>query len=106
MPSLRFRVAATTTDALANRKFAVVPAPGAVLNVWSSCVTATDTWGLSIGDKDVVTNGAVTNIESSTTVVDVDRDHTVINEVIPGGQMFLPVTVTTAMNFLIHLRYL
>lgn len=106
MPSQRFRVAATTADAEATRKFAVIPQPGAVLNVWASCVTATDTFGLSVGDKEIMVNGSVCNIEAATTVVDIDRDQVVINEVIPGGQLFLPVTVTTAMNFLIHLRYL
>lgn len=106
MPTLSFRTAATTTDALSNRKFAVVPGGGAILNVWASCVTITDTFGLSIGDRDIIVNGSLCNIEISTGVVDIARDHIVMNEVIPGGQLFLPVTVTTAMNFIIHLRYL
>lgn len=106
MPSLRFRVSSTTTDALANRKFAVVPGPGAILNVWASSVTTTDTFGLSVGDKEIMVNGSLMNVESAADVIDSDRDHLVINEVIPGGQMFLPVTVTTEAQFLIHLRYL
>ena len=106
MPTLSFRTAATTTDALANRKFAVVPQGGAILNAWASCVTITDTMGLSIGDRDICVNGSLVNIEVSTGVVDIARDQVIMNEVIPGGQLFLPVTVTTAMNWIIHLRYL
>ena len=106
MPSLRFNVSATTTDALANRKFAVVPAGGAILNVWAATVTVTDTFGLSIGDRDIMVNGSLMNIESSADVVDTDRDQLIFNELVRGGQLFLPVTLTTQAQFLIHLRYL
>lgn len=106
MPTLRFRVAATTTDALSNRKFSVVPARGAVLNMWNTVTTTTDTYGLSIGDRDIMVNGSIANIEASADVVDTDRDQTVFNELVNGGQLFLPVTVTTEAHFLIHLRYL
>lgn len=105
MPTLRFRVAATTTDALANRKFNVVPAGGAIANLWASCVTNSDTFSFSIGDRDIMVTSPM-NIEASTTVIDNDRDQLVFNELIGPGQLFLPVTVTTAANFLIHLRYL
>lgn len=106
MPTLSFRTAATTTDALSNRKFNVIPPQGAILNVWASCVTIDDSFGLSIGDRDIITDGALCNIEVSTGVVDTDRDQMVFSEFVGPGQLFLPVTVTTAMNFLIHLRYL
>ncbi len=106
MPSLRFNVSATTTDALANRKFAVVPAGGAVLNLWASTVTVTDTFGLSIGDRDIIVNGALMNLEAAADVVDVARDQLVFNEIVSGGQLFLPVTLTTQSQFLIVLKYL
>jgi len=107
MPSLAFLVAATTTDALANRKFAVVPASGAILNLWATCITVTDTWGISIGDRDIAVDGSIMNIETGVVdVFDVARDQLIFNEVIGGGQLFLPVTVTTNARFLIHLRYL
>jgi len=106
MPSLRFIVPATTTDAMANRKFNVIPAGGAVLNVWATSVTVTDTWGISVGDRDIVVGGSVANVTSAAGVVDVDRDGVVFNEVVEGGQIFLPATLTTDMNFLITLRYL
>ena len=106
MPSLRFRVSATTSDALANRKFAVVPAGGAIINMWVSGVTGTDSFGISIGDRDIMVDGSLISIEVSADVIDVGRDQVVFNEVIGGGQLFLPVTVTTESQFLIHLRYL
>lgn len=105
MPSLRFRTAATTTDALANRRYNVIPPGGAIINMFATCVTATDTMSFSIGDR-VVIDTSVVNIESSTTVVDTDRDQLLFNEVSGPGQMFLPITVTTAMNILILLRFL
>lgn len=106
MPSLSFSVTATTTDALSNRKFAVVPVGGALLNLWASCATATDSFGLSIGDRDIIVNGALMNVEAAASVVDIDRDQLIMNELIGGGQLFLPVTLTTRVNFLIILRYL
>lgn len=106
MPSLRFIVAATTTDAMANRKFNVIPAGGAILNLWGAGVTVTDTFGISVGDRDIMVDGSSLSIEISADVIDVDRDQLVFNETVEGGQIFLPVTVTTAAQFLIHLRYL
>ena len=106
MPSLRFIVPATTTDAMANRKFNIIPAGGAILNVWATSVTVTDTWGLSVGDRDVVVNGSVANVTSAAGVCDVERDQVIFNEEVDPGQIFLPATLTTDMNFLIHLRYL
>jgi len=106
MPSLRFIVPATTTDAMSNRKFNIVPAGGAVLNLWGSSVTVTDTFGLSVGDRDILVDGSVANLTSAAGVVDIDRDQIVFNEIVEGGQIFLPATLTTDMNFLIHLRYL
>jgi len=106
MPSLRFIVPATTTDAMANRKFNVIPAGGAILNVWATSVTVTDTWGLSVGDRDIVVAGSVANVTSAAGVVDTDRDQVIFNEEVDGGQIFLPAVLTTDMNFLIHLRYL
>jgi len=106
MPSLRFIVPATTTDAMANRKFNVIPAGGAVLNLWATSVTVTDTFGCSVGDRDILVDGSVANVTSAAGVVDTDRDQVIFNEVVEGGQIFLPATLTTDMNFLIHLRYL
>lgn len=105
MPSIRFGTA-TTTDALANRKFNVIPQNGAIVNVWGSSVTNGDTFGFSIGDKDIVVNGTELNIEVSADVIDMSRDQLVIDEVVGPGQLYMPVTVTTEAQFLIHIRYL
>lgn len=105
MPSIRFGTT-TTTDALSNRKFNVIPPQGAILNVWGSSVTNGDTFGLSIGDRDLVVNGTELNIEVAADVIDLSRDQLVINEVVGPGQLFMPVTVTTEAQFFIHIRYL
>lgn len=105
MPTLRFGTG-TTTDALANRKFNIIPPGGAIVNVWASCVTNGDTFGLSIGDRDIVVNGTEMNIEAAADVIAVNMDQMIFNEVVGPGQLFLPVTVTTEAQFLIHLRYL
>jgi len=105
MPGLRF-ASATSTDALSTRKFSVVPVGGAVLNLWASGATASDSWGVSIGDRDIFVNGSEVNIEIAVDVVDVQRDQLVFNELIGGGQLFLPVTATAEIQFLINLRYL
>lgn len=101
MPTLKFRTAATIADTLASKQFRDVPAGGAVLNVWLSTVTITDTWGLSIGPRIIAINGSVANIEASTGVVDTARDQVVFNELVPQGTLQMPMTVTTAMNALI-----
>jgi len=91
---------------MANRKFNVIPADGAILNLWGAGVTGTDTFGVSVGDRDIMVDGSLLSIEESADVINVDRDQLVFNEVVEGGQIFLPVTVTTEAQFLIHLRYL
>lgn len=105
MPTIRFGTT-TTTDALANRKFNIIPQQGAVVNLWASSVTNGDTFGLSIGDRDIVVNGTEMNIEAAADVIDIHRDQMVFSEVVGPGQLFLPVTVTTEAQFIVHIRYL
>jgi len=90
---------------MSNRKFNIIPAGGAVLNLWGAGVTGTDTFGISVGDRDIMVDGSLLSIEVSADVIDVERDQLVFNEIVDGGQIFLPVTVTTEAQFLIHLRY-
>lgn len=105
MPSIRQRVAATTANALSTQKFRIVPPVGALLSLWIAGVTATDNYGLAIGNQDIVVQGTTVNIEASADVIDIDRDQIVFQEPIPGGELFMPVTVTTEAQFLIALRY-
>lgn len=105
MAVVRFR-SATSTDAMSNRKFNVIGGNGAILNVWASGVTAADVIGLSVGDRDVLVQGSPINVEASTYVIDIDRDHVVVDEVVEPGQIFMPITATTAVNVLMTIRYL
>ena len=107
MPTITGRVSAVTSDALANKKFNVIPESGAILNVWAAGATKDDAIGVSVGDRDIAVQGTIINIESSADVIDVNRDQVIFNEVVGGGQLFLPVSaVTTELAYLIHLRYL
>ena len=93
-------------DALATRKFNTIPGGGAIINVWASCVTSGDTIGLSVGEKEIMVAATEPNIEGSADVIDISRDQLLFNEVVPSGQMYAPVAVTTALNLQIHIRYL
>lgn len=106
MPSIRLRVSETTGNALATQKFRIVPPLGALISLWIAGATATDSYGLSIGNQDVVVQGTTVNVEASADVIDTDRDQVVFQEQIPGGELFMPVTVTTEAQFLIALRYI
>ena len=104
MPAIKRVNVATTTDALANRKFKVIPPRGALISLFAAGVTAGDTLSLSVGNQEVVVD-AEPNIEASADVVDTDRDAILVNERVPGGELFLPITATTAVNFLLLIDY-
>lgn len=107
MPTIKPAGGGTSADALANVKFSVVPAGGAIINMWISGATAADSFGLSIGDRDIIVNGSECNIEIAADVIDVSRDQVVFDEVLlTGGQLYLPVTATAEVQFMMHLRYL
>ena len=106
MPTIRF-ASGTTPDALSNLKFSVVPVGGAILNLWISGATASDAFGISIGDRDIIVAGTECNIEIAVDVVDVQRDQLVFDEVLlRGGQLFFPVTATAELQAILALRYL
>lgn len=105
MPTIRRRVSTTTADALATVQFNVIPPRGAFLNLWIAGVTATDSYGLSIGSQILIANGTTVNIEISADVIDNDRDQVLFNEYVPGGQLVMPVTVTTESQFLLSIKY-
>jgi len=106
MPSIKPAGGATSTDALSNLKFSVVPLGGAVLNFWASGATAADTVGLSIGARDMLVAGSEVNIETSADRIDVSVDQLLFNEPVEAGQLFLPVVATAEVQFLISLLYL
>lgn len=99
-PTIKQVNQATAANALNGLKFATLMGP-ALVSAWFAGVTAGDTVSLSVGQKDVLNLGEP-NIEISADVLDVSRDQVVFAE--PGGQgdeLFMPVTVTTAMNFMV-----
>jgi len=106
MPSIKPPGGGTSSDALSNLKFSVIPLGGAVLNFWASGDDAADTVGLSIGDRDLLVAGSECNIEVSPDAITVDRDQLLFNEPVPAGQLFLPVVATGEVQFLIALLYL
>jgi len=101
MPSIKIANQATSANALNGLKFSTLAGP-ALVSLWATCVTVTDTISFSIGQKDVLNLGAP-NIETGAVdVVSTDRDQIVFAE--PGGsgdELFLPVTVTTAAALLV-----
>lgn len=105
MPSIKVVNQADSANAVNGLKFEEIPAPGALLSLYASCVTAGDTIGLSVGSEDFLVD-AEPNIEVSADVVDTDRDQILFQEPVPAGKMFVPIEVTTAINFLIVLEYL
>lgn len=106
MPSIRQRVSLDTGNALATNKFRIVPPMGALISLWIAGAAATDNYGLAIGNQDIVVQGTVVNIEVSADAIDTDRDQVVFQEQIPGGELFMPVDLTTRIQFLIALRYM
>lgn len=104
MPSIKLVNVATTPNAVNGLNFEDIPPGGALLSLYASCVTATDTIGLKVGSEDFLVNGSP-NVESAADVVDTDRDQILYQEPVPQGKLFVPITATTAVNALIVLEY-
>jgi len=99
MPAIKRVNVGTTTDALNGLKFKVQSRP-ALVTLFATCVTATDTISFAVGSSEIVVN-ASPNIESSADVVDNDRDGILFQERVPPGEYFIAITATTAVNFLL-----
>lgn len=104
MPAIKVVNQADATNAANGLKFEDIPPGGALVSLYASCVTAGDTIGLSVGSEDFLVD-AEPNIEISADVVDTDRDQILFQEPVPEGKLFIPVDVTTAMNWLLVLEY-
>ena len=102
MATIKKIVSATTTDALANdQQFATIGP--SVINMWAAGVAKTDTVQLFMGTTALM-NPCNPNIEASADVCDTDRDQLLYNEVVAGGKLSLPVTVTTETQILISIK--
>lgn len=107
MPTVKLVVNATTTDAMANNTFNVIPPGGAIINGFFSGATVDDAVGLKIGDRDIMVQGTTVNIEEAADVCNCNgRDQLIFNEVVGPGQLYMPVTVTTELQAVLHIRYL
>lgn len=107
MPTIKGAVSAATTDALSNVKFNTIGHPGAIVNMWAACAANGGTFGLSIGDRDIVVQGTEANVEVAADVIDTARDQVVFDEVVGPGQLYLPVPAAgTELQYQIHIRYL
>lgn len=105
MPSIKKVNQATSTNAVNGLKFQEIPAPGALLSLYASAVTAGDTIGLSVGSEDVLVD-AEPNLESSADVVDTDRDQILFQEPVGPGKIFMPITAAVAVNFTLVIEQL
>lgn len=106
MPTIRQRVSATTVNAIANNKLRYIGPRGAIINLFAAGVTNSDDIGLSINTREIVPQGTDINIEVSADVIDSDRDQILFNEFVEQGELSVPVTVTTEMQFLLSIKYL
>lgn len=104
MPAIKVTNQATSTNAISTSPFRNITRPSLV-SLYASCVTATDVIGFSCANKEFVRN-ANPNIEAAADVVDIDRDAIFLREPMPIGEMSLPITATTAVNFLIMIEEL
>jgi len=99
-PSIKIANQATNTDALSALKFRKIIRP-ALVSLWLAGVTVTDTVSFGSQDRDVLQN-ANPNIEISADVVDTGRDQVLFAEPFdPPDELFMPVTATTAVGFLV-----
>jgi hypothetical protein len=99
MPAIKITDQASAANALDGLKFQELLAP-ALISLYLSCVTATDTASYSVGSEDFLKN-ANPNIEVAANVVDVKRDQVLFQEPVPSGKQFLETVATTAINFLL-----
>lgn len=100
MPSVKVSNQAASTNAMNGLTFEDIPEPGALVSLYAAGVTVLDTIGLSVGSERFLVDADV-NIEISADVVDTDRDQVLFREPVPAGKLFLPVAVTTALNWLL-----
>jgi len=100
MPSIKIVNQGTVANALNGLKFSKLAGP-ALISLYAAGVTAGDTISFSVGDREILTLGQP-NIEISADVCDTGRDQILFGEPAEGGEdLFMPVTVTTATNFLV-----
>lgn len=104
MPAIKVTNQGDSANAISTLKFRMVPAGGALATLAASAVTATDKIGFSIVSKDYLLD-ANPNVESSADIVRSIEDVILDDEPVISGEAFVPVEVTTALNFLLRFLY-
>jgi len=100
MPAIKVINQVTAANAANGLQFNTIGPNGAFITLVAAGVTAGDIIGLTVGGKPVV-NAGQTNIEISADVCDTGRDVIIEREPVPPGEIFLPVTAATALNWLL-----
>lgn len=90
MPVIKQQVVATTPDALLGQKFKVQARP-CLVTLYASGQAAGALIGFSVGSSEYLVD-ALVNLEQAD-VVDSGRDMIMMQERVPPGEYFLPITL-------------
>lgn len=103
MPTIRVNQTGSSTDALQGEKFKTQQRP-AFVSIYASGATEGDTVSFSVESQEYLSN-APANVEAASGVVDTDRDGLLFQELVPAGEYFLPLTMTTNMSVMVVIEY-
>jgi len=96
MPAIKINDQATVANAVTGLKFSKQANPF-LATMWASGVTVTDVIGFSVGSEDYLL-AANPNLEA-TNIANFLVDRILDREPCQDGELFVPVTATTAVNF-------
>ena len=102
MASVRRLVAAVTADDLATLDIRKIEVPS-VVNLWGSCVTVTDTIGMSIGKIQIMPQGTLNIRAAALGNVFGSDDQLLFNTLVGPGVGDLKVEIVTLNTSLIYL---
>ncbi|MEE8538015.1 MAG: hypothetical protein V3S71_08395 [Acidobacteriota bacterium] len=96
MPAIKIANQATAANAVTGLKFSKQAGPF-LASLWASAVTVTDVIGFSVGSEDYLL-AANPNLEA-TDIANFLVDRILDREPCQDGELFVPVTATTAVGF-------
>lgn len=96
MPAIKVSNQVTAANAVTGLKFSKQANPF-LATLWASGVTVTDVIGFSVGSEDYLLAGNP-NVEA-TDIANFLVDRILDREPCQDGELFVPVTATTAVNF-------
>jgi len=96
MPAIKVSNQATSANSVTGLKFSKQANPF-LATLWASGVTVTDVIGFSVGSEDYLLAGNP-NVEA-TDVANFLVDRILDREPCQDGELFIPITATTAVNF-------